>query len=220
MHFEFLIEDTSGQRMLEALMPKLLGEYRKPHTWRFHSYKGIGHIPRGLRGQTEPQKRILLDQLPRILNGYGSAYSHTPNEYAVFVICDLDDRCLVAFRRELDEILNRCSPQPSTRFCIAIEEGEAWLLGDVCAIRRAYPNVKSSVLDIYQNDSICGTWELLADAVYAGGAKALKAKGWQAIGAQKSIWAEAIAPAIDVERNLSPSFQYFRRKLTEFTVNS
>ena len=48
---------------------------------------------------------------------------------------------------------------------MAIEEGEAWLLGDIPAIQSVYPNAKNAVLNGYENDSICGTWEKLADAV-------------------------------------------------------
>ena len=111
---------------------------------------------------------------------------------------------------ELNSILNACHPKPEARFCLAIEEGEAWLLGDLPALKAAYPNAKDDVLDSYQNDSICGTWEKLADAVYTGGAKALLQKGWQTVGTEKSRWAEEIAPRIDVDRNLSPSFCSFR----------
>ena len=63
------------------------------------------------------------------------------------------------------------------------------------------------------NDSICGTWERLADAVYPGGAIALSRKGWQAVGAEKSRWAEDISPEMDVDRNRSQSFHYFRNAL-------
>ena len=55
-----------------------------------------------------------------------------------------------------------CDPQPETRFCIAIEEGEAWLLGDYQAVEAAYPSVDWNVLRGYRNDEICGTWERLA----------------------------------------------------------
>ena len=58
----------------------------------------------------------------------------------------------------------------------------------------------------YKNDSICDTWELLADAVYTGGRKTLIEKGWQAVGKQKSIWAKEISPHMDVDNNASPSF--------------
>jgi hypothetical protein len=71
------------------------------------------------------------------------------------------------------------------------------------------------VLTSYENDSICGTWEKLADAVYPGGSAALKRRGWHEIGAEKSTWAAAIAPLMDVDSNRSPSFHYFRSKLRE-----
>ena len=64
---------------------------------------------------------------------------------------------------------------------------------------------------------ICGTWELLADAVYGGGAEALKRAGWQAVGREKEAWAQHIAPHVDVERNASPSFQYFREQVGTLT---
>ena len=91
--------------------------------------------------------------------------------------------------------------------------GEAWFLGDISAIKAAYPNAKDNILNRYQNDSICGTWELLADAVFTGGSNALKEKGKVAVGREKSIWAKKIAPEMNVEQNASPSFCYFRDKI-------
>ena len=84
------------------------------------------------------------------------------------------------------------------------------MLGDLPAIKAAYPNAKDDVLRSYKNDSICGTWEKLADAIYSGGAKSLVQKGWQTIGLEKSRWGEEIPPRMDVEHNLSPSFCAFR----------
>lgn len=46
MHIEILVEDSSGKKLLEALLPKLLGVHGEAHTWNMHSYKGIGHIPK------------------------------------------------------------------------------------------------------------------------------------------------------------------------------
>ena len=116
--------------------------------------------------------------------------------------------------------LNSCNPKPETRFCIAIEEFEAWYLGDVSALKKAYPKTKDAVLDSYQNDSICGTWEKLADAIYPGGSHALNKKGWQAIGSEKSIWAQKIAPHMSIDTNNSPSFCYFRDKARELSVKA
>lgn len=128
MHFEILVEDQSGKKMLDILIPKIIDE---THTFKIYSYKGIGRIPRNLVVDANPAKRILLDQLPRLLRGYGQTFADYPPDYpaAVIVVCDLDDKCLNAFRSELLALLQFCTPQPTTRFCIAIEEGEAWLLG-------------------------------------------------------------------------------------------
>ena len=214
MHFEVLVEDASGKRALDILIPKMIGG---EHTFKVTEYRGIGRIPRNLKSVTDAGKRILLDQLPRLLKGYGRAFAGYPADYpaAVVLVCDLDDKCLKTFRQELFAVLNACNPRPKTRFCVAIEEGEAWLLGDLSAIRTAYPNAKVDILSRYENDSICGTWEVLADAVFAGGSGALKSNGWQGVGMEKSAWSEKIAPLMDVENNASPSFQYFRRNLRE-----
>lgn len=61
-------------------------------------------------------------------------------------------------------------------FCLAIKELEAWILGDEKAIEEAYPNYKKSALKDYEQDGICDTWEVLANAVYPGGLSALKNK--------------------------------------------
>ncbi len=89
------------------------------------------------------------------------------------------------------------------------------MLGDIHAIKTAYPKAKDAVLNAYVNDSIGGTWERLADAVYSGGSAALSAKGWQAVGAEKSQWAEKITPHMDIANNASPSFAWFKKNLLE-----
>lgn len=215
MHFEILVEDQAGEKALEILMPKIIGEQ---HTWDFHYYRGIGRIPPNLKGKTDVSKRILLDQIPRLLRGFGKTFANYPPNYpaVVIVVCDLDERCLKTFRQELLRVLNSCHPKPETRFCIAVEEGEAWLLGDISAIKKAYPNAKDTILNSYQNDTICGTWELLADAIFAGGSNALKKRPWYVIGKEKSAWAEKITPYMNVNQNASPSFCYFRDKVREF----
>lgn len=214
MHFEILVEDQSGKKMLDIIVSKLVGN---DHTFSIHAYKGIGRIPKNLHFIKNPTNRILLTQLPRLLSGYGKTFSQYPDNYpaAVILVCDLDDKCLKEFRKELLSILNNCNPQPETRFCIAIEEGEAWFLGDIPAIKRAYPNADMNILNAYINDSICGTWELLANALFKKGAVALSKKGWQAIGTEKSKWAEKISPHMNMNENNSPSFLYFKKKLLE-----
>jgi hypothetical protein len=206
MHFVFFTEDQSGGKAMDILIPKILGN---DVTYKIHSYRGIGRIPTGLKPKTDANKRILLDRLPKILRGYGKVR----NCGTIVVICDLDDKEKGIFLSELHGVLNACNQKPETIFCFAIEEFEAWYLGDINAVKKAYPKAKGRVLDSYRNDSICGTWEVLADAVYDGGSKALTKKGWQAVGEQKTIWAKEISPHMNVDDNKSPSFNYMREKL-------
>lgn len=213
MHFEILVEDQSGKAALDILVPKIIDEN---DTFDVKPYKGIGHIPKKMNSHLDASKRILLDRLPKLLAGYGKSW---PSEYegVVVVVCDLDDKCLKSFRAELMQVLNACDPRPETRFCIAVEEGEAWFLGDIAAIKKAYPRAKDAVLSDYVNDSICGTWERLADAIYAGGSKQLSKDG--GVGAEKFAWAQNISPHMNLENNRSPSFNYFLGKLQELASN-
>ncbi len=211
MHFEILIEDLSGKKALQILIPKIVGAR---HTFSIYPYKGIGHLPIKSQNPTTANTGHLLDDLPKQLRAYGKSYANDPTK-VVIVVCDLDKRCLKTFRKELFSVLNACNLKPETRFCIAIEEGEAWLLGNIPAIKKAFLKAIDNVLNSYQNDSICGTWELLADAIYAGGAKSLQKKTWRARGKVKSVWAQKITPYMNVDKNASPSFCYFRDKIRE-----
>ena len=46
MHIEVLVEDNSGRKLLDILLPQLLGLYGQPHTWRLISYKALAAFPR------------------------------------------------------------------------------------------------------------------------------------------------------------------------------
>jgi hypothetical protein len=213
MHIEFLIEDSSGENLLRALLPKLIGGQGAPHSWRLHSYKGIGRVPKGMTKGSDPSKRMLLDNLPRLLSGYGK----TPGIDAVVVILDSDRRSCVDVLLELNSILDSCQPKPNALFRIAIEEMEAWYFGDRTALLAAYPRAKQDVLNRYQQDSICGTWEVLADAIYPGGSSVIKTVGWPLPGQVKHEWAEKIGPHLVPDRNTSPSFGKLRDGLRRLT---
>ncbi|WP_325948892.1 DUF4276 family protein [Pseudomonas putida] len=206
MHIEILVEDASGKKLLEAVLPKLLGAYGEPHTWNMHAYKGVGRIPSNLKGRADPAKRILLDQLPRLLQGYGK----TPGIDAVVVVLDSDRRNCVDFLAELKALVAGCNPAPNTMFRLAIEEVEAWYLGDQQALQAAYPRAKAEVLGRYVQDNVCDTWELLADAIHHGGSAAIKKAGWPLPGQIKCEWAEKIGPLLEPDRNVSPSFGKLR----------
>jgi hypothetical protein len=216
MHFEVLVEDASGKIALESILGKLLGPNGQDHTWKIISYKGVGRIPKNLRGTVDPQKRILLDRLPKLLRGYGRSLQAFPS--AVVVVVDLDDKDCLVFKKEMLNILNTCNPKPAAIIRIAVEEGEAWLLGDRNAVKTAYPRAKDQVLNTYVQDSICGTWEKLADAVYPGGSQRLVQLGWPHTGQAKCEWAIKISPHLDVESNQSKSFQVLRDGIRNLTI--
>ncbi len=209
MHIEMLVEDRSGELLLGHLIPKIIGQHGEPHTWRIHGYKGIGKLPKNLEGVVAPNKRILLDQLPSILRGFG----RTRGIDAVVVVLDNDDRDCAAFLAQLNGLLRQRQQSPVILFRLALEEIESWYIGDMRAIRAAYPVVRDRALGTYIQDSCCGTWEVLADAIHPGGSHALKSAGWPIPGQVKCEWANRIGPFLDVEHNESPSFGKLREGL-------
>ena len=208
MHFEFLVEDKSTTIGIDVVLEKILGRNGLAHSWKLRPYKGVGRIPKDLHAEPDPGKRHLLHHLPSLLRGYGR--SLRPERGCVVVVVDLDGKNCVAFKRELLGVLSACAPGPRTLFRIAIEEFEAWLLGDRSALKAAYPSARDNVLNGYEQDSICGTWEVLADAVHVGGSADLKKVGYPTAGKTKCDWAQRISPRMDVNRNQSASFRVFR----------
>jgi len=210
MHFEFLVEGQVELTALSILMKQVLGDYSQPHTWKIHKHRGIGRIPDDPGVKPNKHDQTLLHNLPSKLRAYGD---EGRDEFVVVVLVDLDDRpdC-VSFKTELVGLLNYCPQQPKALFRIAIEELEAWFLGDQQAIKGAYPNARQQILNAYVQDSQCGTWEKLAEAIYPGGLIALGQHGKRSVRIleQKRIWAKEICPRLDIQTNQSPSFQAFR----------
>lgn len=209
MHFEFLVEGQVELTALSILIPKILGDYNQPHTWKIHKHRGIGRIPDDPSRPPNQKNPTLLHNLPSKLRAYGNAGR---TDLVVVLLVDLDDRhnC-VTFKDELVNLLNYCSQKPAYLVRIAIEELEAWFLGDQQAIKQAYPQVDQSILNAYVQDSQCGTWEKLADAIYPGGSHALSQYGKRSVKIleQKRIWASKICPFINEHNNQSPSFKAF-----------
>jgi hypothetical protein len=82
MHLEILVEDQSGKKALEILVPKIINNN---HTFKIHAYKGIGRISKKLSGNIDASKRILLDCLPKLLKGYGKTFSDYPENYPLLL---------------------------------------------------------------------------------------------------------------------------------------
>jgi Domain of unknown function (DUF4276) len=184
---EVLVEEPSMERALRLLLPKIVPCVR----FEIRDFRG---------------KTTLLRELPNRLCGYRAWIATTSIRLVVVVDRDGDD-CI-----ELKDRLRQIAEQAGLRTGIevlnriAIEELEAWYFGDILALCRAYPKVPASLgqkAGYRDPDAITGgTWEALE--------RVLQNHGYHVTGLRKLHAANDIAPHMDVESNLSKSFQVFR----------
>jgi hypothetical protein len=191
MHLEILLEELSAEAALNNLLPKLIPN---EHTWNLHVFNG---------------KTDLLDSLEGILKAYSKWITA---EFRIVILVDRDHDDCLALKSNLNtkatdaglviksnaipfQVLNR----------IAIEELEAWFLGDPNAIRAAYPKVaahfekKAAFRDC---DAIKGgTWEALE--------RLLKGAGYYSSGLPKIETARMISTYMNPAENRSESFRAF-----------
>ena len=184
-------------------MSKLQEAYpQKELSYDIKSFHGIGHLKK--QGNAQQQKTgMLLNDLFPIMRGMAKALLQVEHA-AIIVIMDNDKNDKSAFRDELNRRAASNMVLTDYEFCVAVKEMEAWLSGDVKAIEAAYPNVRKSAWKEYEQDGICDTWEVLANAVYPGGLTALKKKAagdYTQIGSAKCEWARLIGAQMSLMEN-------------------
>lgn len=194
MHVEFLLEEPSAEAALARLLPKLLPP---ESTWRLHPFQG---------------KPDLLAKLPSRLQGY--ARGRLLDDYRIVVLVDADQddcrrlkSCLEAAAAAVG-LRTRGAAGPDGRFVvlnrIAVEELEAWFLGDVEALASAYPGVPRSLGQrqrFRDPDAVHDTWEALE--------RVLQDAGHFRSGLRKIEAAGHIAAHMEPSRNRSRSFRCF-----------
>ena len=217
MIFHFLIEDVSGQRLIEQVMEKYIAEMPdNPIEYYIRSYKGIGTLKRVDSAQNVKSQKLLED-LPKRLSAYQAALQYLPNA-SLFIVLDNDTHDVELFRAQLNAVAKNQGLTIDHVFCIAVEEMEAWLLGDLQALQKAYPQKADRIMGKianYRQDSICGTWEFLAEILTEGGLSRFKKENPSgfAVGKKKSEWAVSIGQHLQLRANQSPSFQAFLAEL-------
>lgn len=213
MHLQFLIEDFSGEILINKVMQKLMEEYTQ-FTYDCKSFKGIGGF-KNCGNIKDVKTNKILNDLLIYLKGFDKSFSNY--EACIFVVLDNDTRDREKFESELKHQAEMADVSVDYVFCIAVEEMEAWLLGDKKALFTAYPNARESKYKEYVQDSICGTWEMLADIVFKGGINKFKKEcpTYRERGKYKAEWAENIGKYFELNSNKSPSFQKFISSVRE-----
>lgn len=192
MHFEVLLEEESTRAAMDNLLPKMI---RDEDSFNIHPFNG---------------KKDLLGKLPGRLRAYKK---WIPRDYRIVVLIDRDrDDCMV-LKRQMETIAieaglstKSSSPNDDTFQVlnrIAIEELEAWFLGDVEALAAAYPGVPLTLgaKERYRDpDAVVNAWEalerVLQQAGYPGPLQKIKS-------------ASEISKGMVPDRNRSASFQSF-----------
>ncbi|MBN1875831.1 MAG: DUF4276 family protein [Anaerolineae bacterium] len=190
MHLEFLVEELSAQVALGNLLPKILGD---DITFDVHAYSG---------------KEDLLRKLPSRLRGYRC---WIPEDWHIVVLVDRDDDDCQELKAHLEKIaldagfVTKSAAIPGANFHVlnrvAVEELEAWFLGDIVALHDAYPSVALTLArqKRYRDpDAILGgTWEALSRIL----------RSYYPTGLPKVEVARNISAHMDPDRNCSRSFQ-------------
>ncbi len=215
MYFQFLTEDQSGSKLMDAIMEKVCAVHEGV-SYKCKFFHGIGGFTKK-NTIKETKTGKLLNDLATYLRGFNRSLSGLGKEAAIFIVLDNDERDTDGFRAELQAVAESNNISIDHVFCIAIEELEAWLLGDLDAIKSAYPSAKLQFAQTYEQDSICGTWEKLAEIVYDGGLKKFKhdCPTYIEKGIIKCEWAQNIGNYMAVEKNKSPSFKYFIEEINK-----
>lgn len=191
------VEEPSMMEAMQAWLPRLL-------VGREIAAKIIDH----------GSKLALLNDLPLRMKGY----ANWPEPgLRVLALVDRDDddcddlKCRLEAAARKAGISTETSPDSSGRFKvtnrIVIEELEAWFIGDVEALSKAYPGVPATLGSQakFRNPDVVtgGTWEALLrvmnKAGHHTGSKRLP----------KIEVARRIAPLMQFEKNASSSFKAF-----------
>ena len=216
MLIEILSEDKSGAIVVERSVERICDSEGTKATVNVRPHRGCGSLPKD--GNAKPPKfaSSLLDLLPAKLRAYNNVYKG--KELILIIAMDSDNNDPEQLRKEIYEAAKTYAPDIRSVVGLSTEEIEAWMLGDREAVIDAYPECDRKILDSYEQDSVCGTWEVLCRAVSPNAEKLIEI-GYPAIGHYKAQWAQKISECMLPRRNVSPSFNLFKMALVTALKN-
>lgn len=192
MRLEFLLEGPSDEVALRHIVPKIVG----PEA--------------DLDYRTFGSKTDLLGKLGERLRGYTRV---ARPDLGIVVLVDRDaDDCHELKKRVVGAAPSHFGQMTAPLLArIAVEELEAWFLGDVEAMRIAFPRLPEALAakaPFRDPDAVSGgTWERLE--------KELRRHSYFRAGLNKIELARLVAPHMDPARNRSHSFRVFRDGLVD-----
>lgn len=191
MKIHVLVEGPSEVAFFDRWLPRAFAG----HQFVTHKHQGKGSLPKDPDKPPARHLRGLLDLLPATLRGYADALA--TNDEAVIVVVDADDDDPVALRKQIEKVVRDYAPTNAV-VRLAVEETEAYYLGDLHALRAAYPTADHAKAAAYQPDAIVagGTAELFGEIIGDDGLR-------------KVEWAEAMGARVTTSpaRSRSPSFK-------------
>jgi Domain of unknown function (DUF4276) len=190
MTIHMLVEGPSERVLFERWSRRLL----QAREVRLHPHQGKGSLPRDLDARPDLKRRGLLDQLPAKLRGFANSMDVKTDQVVILVDVDGDDPTTLL--GAITGAVVQVAPDLPVMVQLAVEETEAFYLGDLGALRKAFPAADLRRARSYEPDSVCGTWELFAEIVGDPGAN-------------KVGWAEAMGPLLTTKVGVtrSPSFK-------------
>ena len=199
MTIHVLVEGPSERAFLERWSPRAL----RDQAVKVHPHQGKGQLPADPSAKPDPKHRGLLDQLPAKLRAFASTSG--AESLRVVVLVDADDEDPESLAEAISTVAESVSPNLEVLVRLAIEETEAFYLGDLAALEKAYPDADMKRARKYQPDSVVGTWELFGAIVNDGGGN-------------KVAWAESMGSLVTTQaaRSRSPSFKAFVTGLRSF----
>lgn len=218
MRIEILTEDISGSYIVEILARQICKSAGVRADFYVRPHGGCGHLPEDWNLPPKAFTTALLDQLPAKCRAYNKIFADT--DMILIVVMDSDSNDPDLLRQRLSTVCRKYAPGIKNVVGLATEEIESWLMGDLVAIKKAYPNIDENAYYEYKQDSVCGTWEALCRTVCPDNAESVLEIGYPAIGNYKSRWAKNISRYMRADKNRSPSFNRFRMSLISALRNT